>query len=223
MKLLHIDSSILGANSSSRQITAEVVAEWRRVHPNTEVDYLDLAADTPDHFDKDALGIKVGHPTEPSAAQQRQNAASERLLTQFLESDVLVIGAPLYNFGIPSQLKVWIDRLAQPGRTFSYTANGPVGLAGGKTLIVVSARGGKYPEDGVLVPQERTYMRQMFGFMGITDIRFVRADGLSMGDASREAAFVQARDDIKAVVAATGADATGSSKSSTSSPAGTAA
>ncbi|WP_028241328.1 FMN-dependent NADH-azoreductase [Stutzerimonas azotifigens] len=201
MKLLHIDSSILGANSVSRQLTAEVVAEWQRRHPGTDVEYLDLAAETPEHFGIDALGVKIGQQGEPSQAQRRQNELSERLLTQFLAADVLVIGVPLYNFGVPSQLKVWIDRLAQPGRTFSYTANGPVGLAGDKTLIVVSSRGGMYPEGGALVPQERTFMRQMFGFMGITDVRFVRADGLSMGDGAREAAFAQARRDIQAALA----------------------
>ncbi|WP_421682304.1 FMN-dependent NADH-azoreductase [Stutzerimonas urumqiensis] len=200
MKLLHIDSSILGANSASRQLTAETVAEWRRQYPNAQVDYLDLAIDTPDHFGTDALGVKLGQQAEASEAQRAQNEQSERLLTQFLAADVLVIGAPLYNFGIPSQLKVWIDRLAQPGRTFSYTANGPVGLAGGKTLIVVSTRGGKYPDEGPMAPTDRLYMQQMFGFMGISDVRFVRADGLAMGGDAREAAFAQARDDIRAAI-----------------------
>lgn len=200
MKLLHIDSSILGTHSVTRQLTAETVEQWVQAHPDTEVEYLDLAIDTPDHFGTDALGVKGGQVGEPNEAQQRQNALSERLLTQFLAADVLVIGAPMYNFGIPSQLKVWIDRLAQPGRTFSYTASGPVGLAVGKTLIVVSSRGGQYPEEGAFAPQERTFLRQMFGFMGVTDVRFVRADGVAMGDGVREAAIAQARAEIQAAV-----------------------
>ncbi len=200
MKLLHIDSSILGANSVSRQLTAEVVAEWQRRHSGTDVEYLDLAAETPEHFGIDALGVKIGQQGEPSQAQRRQNELSERLLTQFLAADVLVIGVPLYNFGVPSQLKVWIDRLAQPGRTFSYTANGPVGLAGDKTLIVVSSRGGMYPEGGALVPQERTFMRRCSASWASR--RALRACRRPVhGRRAREAAFAQARRDIQAALA----------------------
>jgi FMN-dependent NADH-azoreductase len=198
MKLLHVDSSVLGTNSVSRQLTAEIVTEWRKNHPHTKVDYLDLAVDTPNHFSADALGIKVGVQAEPTEAQRRENEVSERLVSQFLDSDVIVIGAPLYNFTVPTQLKAWIDRLAQAGRTFKYTEKGPVGLAGGKTVIVASTRGGMYStsEGGQAMEHQESYLKVIFGFFGITDVRFVRAEGIGMGDAAKAAAFAAARAEI---------------------------
>jgi FMN-dependent NADH-azoreductase len=191
MKLLHVDSSVLGTNSVSRQLTADIVAEWRKNHPDTSVEYLDLAVDTPNHFNADALGVKVGLQASPTEAQRRENAVSERLVSQFLASDVIVIGAPLYNFSVPTQLKAWIDRLAQVGRTFSYTDKGPVGLAGGKTVIVASSRGGIYStsEAGQAMEHQESYLKAILGFFGITDVRFVRAEGVAMGDAPKAAAL----------------------------------
>ncbi|WP_447775039.1 FMN-dependent NADH-azoreductase [Variovorax boronicumulans] len=198
MKLLHIDSSILAAGSTSRQLTAETVAAWRAAHPNTQVEYLDLAVDAPSHFSADALGIKTGVQAQPTEAQLRENALSEKLVTQFLAADVVVIGAPLYNFTIPTQLKAWIDRLAQAGRTFKYTDKGAVGLAGGKTIIVASSRGGIYStsEGGQAAEHQESYLKVIFGFFGITDVRFVRAEGIAMGDAPKAAALTAARADI---------------------------
>ncbi|RZL94715.1 MAG: FMN-dependent NADH-azoreductase [Variovorax sp.] len=201
MKLLHVDSSVLGTNSVSRQLTAEVVAEWRKTHPNTTVEYLDLALNAPNHFNADALGIKVGVQAEPTEAQRHENAVSEQLVSQFLAADVIVIGAPLYNFTIPTQLKAWIDRLAQAGRTFTYTDKGAVGLAGGKTVIVASTRGGIYStsEGGQALEHQESYLKVIFGFFGITDVRFVRAEGVAMGEAPRAAALGSARNDIATV------------------------
>jgi len=203
MKLLHVDSSVLGAHSVSRQLTAEVVAAYRAAHADTTVQYLDLAVDTPNHFTADALGIKTGAQAQPTEAQSRENAVSEKLVTQFLASDVIVIGAPLYNFTIPTQLKAWIDRLAQMGRTFKYTDKGPIGLATGKTLIVVSTRGGAYSttEGGRALEHQESYLKVVFGFMGVTDVRFVRAEGLAMGEAGKAAALAEARAHVGAAVA----------------------
>ncbi|MDM0073578.1 NAD(P)H-dependent oxidoreductase [Variovorax sp. J2P1-59] len=202
MKLLHVDSSVLGTNSVSRQLTAEVVAEWRKGHPNTTVEYLDLAVDAPNHFSADALGIKVGVQAEPTEAQRHENEVSERLVAQFLAADVIVVGAPLYNFTVPTQLKAWIDRLAQAGRTFKYTDKGPVGLATGKTLIVASTRGGIYStsEGGQAMEHQESYLKVVFGFFGVTDVRFVRAEGVAMGDAPKAAAIGSARADIAAAI-----------------------
>lgn len=198
MKLLHIDSSILGAHSTSRLLSAEVVTAWRAAHPDTVVEYLDLAVDTPSHFSADALGIKTGVQAEPTEAQQRENAVSEKLVSQFLASDVVVIGTPFYNFSIPTQLKAWIDRLGQVGRTFKYTEKGPVGLAGGKTIIVASSRGGVYStsEGGQAMEHQESYLKAVFGFFGITDVRVVRAEGVAMGDEARNSALATARADI---------------------------
>ncbi|MBT2334543.1 NAD(P)H-dependent oxidoreductase [Variovorax paradoxus] len=203
MKLLHIDSSILSANSTSRLLTAETVAAWKAAHPDTTVEYLDLAASAPSHFGADALGIKTGVQAQPTEAQQRENALSEKFVSQFLAADVIVVGAPLYNFSIPTQLKAWIDRLAQIGRTFKYTDKGPVGLAGGKTVIVASSRGGIYStsEGGQAAEHQESYLKVIFGFFGITDVRFVRAEGVAMGDAPKAAALAAARADILATTA----------------------
>ena len=115
MQLLHIDSAITGHQSVSRQLTAQIVEAWQASHPATQVQYLDLVAEAPAHFTMDAMAPRTGQTEGLSEAQQRENAVSERLVRQFLAADVVVIGAPFYNFSIPTQLKAWIDRLAQPG------------------------------------------------------------------------------------------------------------
>ncbi len=200
MKLLHIDSSVLGENSVSRQLTRQIVDEWTRHHPGTTVDHLDLAASAPTHLSADSLGFRLGADAELSDVQRRENAVSEALVSQFLAADVIVVGAPLYNFSVPSQLKAWIDRVAQVGRTFKYTEQGPVGLATGKTVIVASTRGGVYStsDQGRALEHQESYLQTVFGFFGITDVRFVRAEGVAMGDAARAAALDNARRDIAA-------------------------
>jgi FMN-dependent NADH-azoreductase len=195
MQLLHIDSAITGTQSVSRQLTAQVTAAWVAAHPGTQVDYLDLVANAPAHFTMDALAPRTGQTEGLSEAQVRENAVSEQLVRQFLAADVLVIGAPFYNFSIPTQLKAWIDRLAQPGRTFQYTANGPEGLAKGKTVIVVSSRGGVYStsDAGRAMEHQESYLQTVMGFFGITDVRFVRAEGVGMGEAAKASALSTAQ------------------------------
>lgn len=200
-KLLHIDSSILGGNSVSRQLTAQIVASWRAAHPATEVSYLDLAVDTPSHLSAESLGFRVAPgAAELTDVQKRENAISEALVSQFLAADVVVIGAPLYNFSIPTQLKAWIDRIAQVGRTFKYTEKGPIGLAGGKTVIVASTRGGVYStsDAGNAMEHQESFLKTVFGFLGVSDVRFVRAEGLAMGEAAKAAALAAAQADTVA-------------------------
>jgi FMN-dependent NADH-azoreductase len=124
-------------------------------------------------------------------------------VSQFLAADVIVIGAPFYNFSIPTQLKAWIDRLAQPGRTFTYTEKGPTGLATGKTVIVASTRGGAYStsEGGQAMEHQESYLKVVFGFFGVTDVRIVRAEGLAMGEAPKAAAITAARADLELATA----------------------
>ncbi len=189
MKLLHIDSSALGGASVSRQLTAQVVAEWSAANPGAVVEYLDLVANAPSHLNADSLGFRMPAGTEGlTELQLRENAVSEALVSQFLAADVVVVGAPLYNFSVPSQLKAWIDRVAQVGRTFKYTEKGPQGLAGGKTVVVVSSRGGAYGDESAYEHQE-SYLKVVFGFFGVTDVRIVRAEGLAMGDAAKAQAI----------------------------------
>ncbi|WP_114973746.1 FMN-dependent NADH-azoreductase [Rhodoferax ferrireducens] len=195
MKLLHIDSSIMGGNSVSRQLTQNAVEQWRANHPGTVVDYLDLAQDTPSHLSAESLGFRLPPQAESlTDGQRRENAVSEALVSQFLAADVIVVGAPLYNFSVPSQLKAWIDRIAQAGRTFTYTDKGPKGLAGGKTVIVAITRGGFYSnsEAGRAMEHQESYLQTVFGFLGITDVRFVRAEGVAMGDEKKAEALAGA-------------------------------
>lgn len=204
MKLLHIDSSITGSLSASRELTAKLVDQWVAQNPDTQVDYLDLARQAPAHFNGESLSLRLAVAnTNLSDVQKRENAVTEQFLAQFLAADVVVIGAPFYNFSIPSQLKAWIDRIAQAGRTFTYTETGPVGLATGKTVIIASSRGGIYSssEAGRAMEHQESYLKTVFGFMGITDIRIVRAEGLAMGDEAKATALAAAYDDIATALA----------------------
>jgi FMN-dependent NADH-azoreductase len=199
MRLLHIDSSALGVNSVSRQLTARIVAQWGAAHPDLVVEYLDLAQDAPSHLSLESLGFRSAPGTQgQTEAQRRENAISEKLVSQFVAADVVVVGAPMYNFSVPSQLKAWIDRVAQVGRTFKYTETGPQGLAGGKVVIVASTRGGMYStsEGGRAMEHQESYLQTVFGFFGVTDVRIVRAEGLSMGDAGKAQALASAGTDI---------------------------
>jgi len=194
MRLLHIDSAITGEQSVSRQLTARIVRDWLAHHPGTQVEYLDLAQDAPAHFTLDAMAPRTGQTDGLSDAQQRENAVSERLVRQFLAADVVVIGAPLYNFTVPTQLKAWIDRIALPGRTFRYTAGGPEGLAGGKTVFIASSRGGVYSttEAGRMLEHQESLLQTVMGFFGVTDVRIVRAEGTGMGPEARAQALADA-------------------------------
>lgn len=202
MKILHIDSSILDSASLTRELSAAVVAEIRTRHPAAEVTHRDVVADEIRHLDGAiAAGFRPTGVGDFDDATLTEHRVSETLVTEFLASDVLVIGAPMYNFSVPSQLKAWMDRIAQAGRTFKYTEKGPVGLAGGKQVIVVSARGGFYA-DGPLARMDfqESYLRAYFGFLGITDVHVVRAEGASKGEPVRSDGLEHARAAVAGVV-----------------------
>ena len=180
MKLLHIDSSALGADSASRELSAAIVARWQADAPGLSIQYRDLDSNPLPHLDGSALA-----KADPAQAEE-----SERVLQQFLDADVVVIGAPMYNFAIPSTLKAWIDRIAVAGRTFRYTDNGPEGLAGGKRVIIASARGGLHA--GAPSDFQEPYLKFIFGFMGVRDLEFVRAEGLNLSPRHRSEALAVA-------------------------------
>jgi FMN-dependent NADH-azoreductase len=182
MKLLHIDSSIQGAGSASRELTREIVARWVAERPDTEVTYLDLAAQELPHLSQKSL----------VRADELEAARNTQALEQFLAADAIVIGAPVYNFTIPSQLKAWIDRITVAGKTFRYTESGPQGFAGGKQVIVAVARGGVRASDASGEFGE-PYLRFLFAFLGIDDVRFVRAEGLAISPQHRAASLSAAR------------------------------
>ncbi len=201
MKLLHIDSSILGDNSASRQLSAELVAAWAAAEQGVEVTYRDLAADAISHLSAASL-VAAGTPAElRDAAQKHEAALGEQSIEEFLAADAIVIGAPMYNFSIPSQLKAWIDRIAVAGKTFRYTENGPEGLAGGKKVIIVSTAGGIHAGQPSGVAHEN-YLELVLNFLGITDIEVVRAEGLAYGDEPRRNAIAGAQASIASQFAA---------------------
>ena len=172
MTILHIDASINGENSASRAISRSIVEQVEGANRGAQVVYRDLAAKPLPHLTLDAF-------------------ADTSVLDEFLAADVVVIGAPMYNFNIPSSLKAWIDRLLVAGKTFRYTEKGPEGLAGGRKVIVASSRGGFYGEDSGLAHQDfqESYLRHVFGYMGITDLEFVRAEGIGLGPDHRAKAL----------------------------------
>ena len=190
MKVLHIDSSILGEGSASRALTREIVARLKSEHREAQVTYLDLAADELPHLSQKSL----------ARSDETEAVRNATALEQFLDADVLVIGAPIYNFSIPSQLKAWIDRISVAGKTFRYTAKGPEGLAGGKEVIVAMARGGVGGADPKGEFGE-SYLRFLFAFLGIRNPRFVRAEGLAISPEHREASLKAASAAIASVPA----------------------
>jgi FMN-dependent NADH-azoreductase len=181
--LLHIDSSILGGHSVSRQVSAAIVARLTAADPSLHVVYRDLAAEPLPH------ATPASMPADHPLSGGKGDAASQQALNEFLAADIVVIGAPMYNFSVPTQLRAWIDRILVPGKTFAYGADGKVaGLAGGKRVIVALARGGHYGDPVATEAGEHaeTYLRWVFGFIGI-EPEFVKADGIAAGQ--RESAL----------------------------------
>lgn len=189
MKLLHIDSSALADNSVTRQLTAAIVARWQDQTPGLKVTYRDLDAQPLPHL----TGPVLTKADADAAAQ------SETVMQEFLDADVVVIGSPMYNFSVPSTLKAWIDRIAVAGRTFKYTEKGPVGLAGNKKVIIASGRGSVHAAGAVSDFQE-PYLKFVLGFLGVSDVEFVRAEGVGMSPQHRADAIETALASIPAAL-----------------------
>ena len=199
MKLLHIDSSILGPHSVSRILSGEIVDQQRRLHPGLEIIYRDLAADPLMHLSPAHIAAFHGASPKDSAVLA-DIADGGRVLHELFAASILVIGAPMYNFAISSQLKAWIDRLVVAGRTFRYTEKGvPESLLPkGKKAIIASSRGGSYGEDSpaAFLDHQESYLRSVFGFFGITDVTFIRAEGVALGAEQRAKAIDAAKSEI---------------------------
>jgi FMN-dependent NADH-azoreductase len=192
MKLLHLDSSVLGPHSVSRQVSAAIVDRLRHATSSLEVVYRDLTQTPLAHLSGSHLAAAQGAPAPAELGPDL--AASAAALDEFLAADIVVIGAPMYNFTIPSQLKAWIDRVLVAGKTFKYDANGPQGLAGAKRVIVAISRGGYYGAGSPAAALEHleTYLRGVFGFMGIQTPEFIIADGIQVGPEHREKSIASA-------------------------------
>jgi len=198
MQLLHLDSSILGEHSLSRQLTRAVVEQWQHRYPDTQVVYHDLSQQAPSHLSADILQAGALPPEQLSELQRRELTLSEQFIEEFLAAEVLVIGAPMYNFSIPSQLKAWFDRILAKGRTFKYTEQGSVGLAGDKQVVIVSTRGNRYTKDSAndTLDYQETYLKTLLGFVGISNIRVIRAEGVNINPMVREQAILSAQAQI---------------------------
>lgn len=175
MKLLHLDSSIQGDTSVTRTVSAAVVKRLRADNPDLNVSYRDLAANPVEHLTLPAFG----------------GAEAAALLEEFLAADIVVIGTPMYNFTISSQLKAWIDRIVVKGKTFRYGEHGAEGLVGGKRVIVALSRGGVYSEGAPIAADEHaeTLLRTVFGYMGIDNLQFLIAEGVDLGADERRVAL----------------------------------
>jgi FMN-dependent NADH-azoreductase len=185
MKLWHIDSSVLGDNSASRSLTAAIVARQKALHPGLQVEYLDLAAHPVAHLSPAHIGALFGHPPADEAVLA-DIARGQGFIDSLFASDIIVIGAPMYNFGLPTQLKAWADRVLVAGKTFKYGPDGnSVGLVpAGKKVFIASTRGGLYGpgNPAAALEHQESHLKAMLGFIGLTDITIVNADGLAIPD-----------------------------------------
>jgi len=188
--LLQLNSSIFSAGGQSSRLADEFVAAWRESHPDSEVIVRDLARDVVPHLDAERFGAFVAKPDERSDAQRAVLDFSDALIDELQHADVIVLGLPMYNFGVPSMLKAYFDHVARAGVTFRYTEKGPVGLLTGKKVYVFAARGGLYA--GTPLDTQTAYVRDFLRFIGMTDVEFIYAEGLAMSAEHKEAALAQA-------------------------------
>lgn len=192
--LLQINSSIFSSGGQSSQLADQFVAAWRANQPDTQVVVRDLAQQPLPHLDAQRVLAFFAQPGERTPEQQAFVAESDALIDEIKQAEVIVIGLPMYNFGIPSTLKAYFDQIARAGVTFRYTENGPEGLLTGKKAYIFATRGGVHA--GTPLDSQTGYVRNFLGFLGIADVEFVYAEGLNMGDLNKEAALAEAKQQI---------------------------
>jgi FMN-dependent NADH-azoreductase len=195
--LLQINTSLFGAEGQSSRLSRDFVAAWREQNPQAQVVVRDLAADTPPHLTAGGFCAFLAKAGERTAEQNVVVNYSDELIDELKRADVIVLGLPMYNFGVPSTLKAYFDHIARAGVTFKYSATGPVGLLTGKKVYVFATRGGLYA--GSRLDTQTDYVRNFFAFLGMTDIEFVHAEGLAISEASKEAGLAKAYDAIDAL------------------------
>ncbi|HZG21608.1 MAG TPA: FMN-dependent NADH-azoreductase [Herbaspirillum sp.] len=199
--LLHIDSSARTGGSISRQLTASFAQQWQAKNPGGKIVHRDLAANTLPHLSESLMGAYFTPADARSAEQADVIKQSDALVDELLAADTIVIGVPMYNFAPPSTLKAWIDHVFRAGRTFKYGETGPVGLVTGKKAIIILSRGGKYSEGPMeALDFQGKYLKSALGFIGITDVELVIAEGVSMGEEAAKQAVAGAEAKINATV-----------------------
>jgi FMN-dependent NADH-azoreductase len=189
--LLEIRSSINSDLGQSSRLAARFVAKWRVAHPGGRVIVRDLARAPVPHLDADRFGAFVARPEQRTTEQHAYVGCSDALIAELRSADVIVLGVPLYNFGVPSTLKAYFDHIARAGVTFRYTDKGSIGLLTGKQAVVFATRGGRYA--GTPLDSQTPYLNSFLAFLGITDVEFVYAEGLAISETAREAALSAAR------------------------------
>lgn len=200
MKILHVNAGLFGENSVSSQLSAKLIARLKADYPGGEVITRDVASTPTSHLDAEILLAAGTEEASRTERQVQELAITETLLEELFAADILVIGAPMYNFAIPSQLKAWFDRVAQAGRTFRYTENGPEGLLLNKKAYIASARGGFYSQgEAAAFDHQESYLTTILGFFGITDVTMVRAEGLNISDSQRQESIQAASKNIDAL------------------------
>lgn len=200
MKILHLDSSILGEHSVSRQLGQQLKQAWLSRDADLDITHRDVGSDVIPVLDAHLLAAGSLAPELRTPLQQAQAELNSRLLAELQAADVLLIAAPMYNFSIPAGLRAWFDRVLVAGTTFRYTANGPEGLLRGKRAVLILTAGGVHAHTPVNQMHEG-YLRTLLAFIGITEVEVVRAEGLNMGEESRQRGLQQAEQQLKEVTA----------------------
>ncbi len=199
MKILQINASSRREGANSTRLANSIVERLKASHSDATVSVRDLAAHPHPILDEAALGALFTPAEQRTPVQAARVALDDALIEQVQAHDVIVLGVPMYNFGNSIQLKTWIDAIARAGVTFHYTPSGPEGLIKGKTVYVALARGGVYR--GTPNDSQVPYLKNVLGFLGMTDVRFIYAEGLAMGPEAAEKGFAQAQADIDAALA----------------------
>jgi FMN-dependent NADH-azoreductase len=198
--LLQINASLNNGNGQSSQLADQFVAAFHKRRPEAKITVRDVAATEPvPHLNAERFGAFITKPEERSAAQRAVVGYSDILINELKQADVIVLGLPMYNFGVPSQLKAYFDHIARVGVTFKYTEKGPVGLLTGKKVYVFAARGGLYA--GTPMDTQTSYVRDFLRFLGMSDVEFVYAEGLAISPESKEAGLAKAVAEIARLVA----------------------
>jgi FMN-dependent NADH-azoreductase len=200
--VLHIDSSVRSTGSLTRQLGGEYIAKLKAADSGTTVVTRDLAANPLPHLTEQVIGAYFTPAEQRNAEQAAAIKTSDALVDELLAADTIVIGAPMYNFSVTSGLKAWIDHIARAGRTFQYGANGIQGLVTGKKVVVFVASGGVYSEGPAAAYDHiTTYLRAVLGFLGLTDVTFIVAEGVAMGEEAVATALAKNRAQIEAIAA----------------------
>ena len=198
--ILQLNASMLSDNGQSSRLANEFVTALRQEEPAAKLILRDLARDPVPHLDADRFGAFIARSEARTLKQDAFVAYSDGLIGDLKQADVIVLGLPMYNFGVPSTLKAYFDHIARAGVTFQYTAVGPVGLLTGKKAYVLAARGGMYV--GTPRDTQTAYVRDFFAFLGITDVEFVYAEGLAMGESIKTESLAKARESLHNLVPA---------------------